>query len=107
MALLKIENLSEEQREIAELVGMEGYMRLSKVYGGTTVYIAKTDELERRNERDERIREEFDGTNYSKLAIKYRLSEMWIRNIVSEKAKEIKNAPFQGQMSFDFFEKYN
>lgn len=108
MALLKIEDLSEEQREIAELVGMEGYIRLSKVYGGTTVYIAKAEEVARRSDRDERIREEFNGTNYSELAIKYRLSEMWVRNIVSEKAEEIRNAPFKGQMNImDFLGKEN
>lgn len=108
MALLKIEDLSEEQREIAELVGMEGYIRLSKVYGGTTVYIAKAEEVARRSDRDERIREEFNGTNYSELAIKYGLSEMWVRNIVSEKVEEIRKAPFKGQMNImDFLGKEN
>ena len=55
--------------------------------------------------RDELIKEEFDGSNYKELALKYGLTETWIRNIVLDKAKEIKARPIDGQMNLtDFLE---
>lgn len=96
---LTIDDLREEQKQIAETIGVDAYLQLSKVFGGTTIYIAKADEIVKRNERDQRIREEFDGSNYSQLAVKYGLTEVWIRNIVYDKAMEIKKKPIDGQMN--------
>lgn len=79
---LWINDLKEEQRQIAEVIGMEPYLELTKMFGGTSIYIAKADELMKRKDRDRRIREEFDGSNFSQLAVKYGLTEVWIRNIV-------------------------
>lgn len=96
---LGIDDLREEQKQIAEAIGVDNYLKLTREFGGTTIYIAKAEEIIRRNERDEKIREEFDGSNYAQLAVKYGLTEVWIRNIVSEKAAEIKRRPIDGQMS--------
>ena len=38
-----IESLDGEQREIAECVGMDGYRKLVNHFGGTSVYIQKSD----------------------------------------------------------------
>lgn len=101
---LKLDDLGEEQRQIAETIGMDAYLSLTKVFGGTTIYVAKANEILRRNERDRRIREEFNGYNYAQLALKYGLTEVWIRNIVSEKAEAIRKKPVDGQMNIsDFF----
>lgn len=93
-----IESLDEDQKKIAELVGMEAFRRLVRAFNGTLIYIPKIESLEK-TARDGRIREEFDGGNYKELALKYGLTETWIRNIVSDKAKEIRARPLDGQMS--------
>lgn len=100
---LKVEDLREEQRQIAETIGIEPYLELSRKYGGTSIYVAKAEEIQSRQERDRRIREEFDGSNYSQLALKYGLTEVWIRNIVYEKAEQIRKKPIDGQMNLTDF----
>lgn len=96
---LMMEELREEQREIAEVIGLDSYLQLTKKFGGTSIYIAKAEEILNRKNRDEKIRNEFNGCNYAQLAGKYGLTEVWIRTIVLEKAKEIRAKPIDGQMS--------
>lgn len=100
---ISIDELRDEQKRIAEEVGLEVYLKLTRAFGGTHIYIAKTDEIIKRKSRDEQIREEFNGYNYSELATKYGLSDVWIRNIVSGIVKEVRNKPLSGQMNlFDY-----
>lgn len=101
---VKLENLDEEQKALAELIGLEGLKNLVRAYNGTSIYVPKIESLEKAV-RDEYIKEEFDGGNYRELALKYGLTETWIRNIVLEKAKEIKARPLDGQMSIFDLEK--
>lgn len=42
---IKIQDLQGEQRQIAETIGLEAYLKLVKIYGGTNIYIAKIDKL--------------------------------------------------------------
>lgn len=100
---LTLDDLRDEQRSIADAIGVDAYLQLTKTFGGTTIYIAKAEEIARRNDRDRQIREEFDGSNYTQLALKYGLTEVWIRNIVAEKAKELSLKPVDGQMSLADF----
>ncbi len=100
---LTLGDLREEQRQIAEIIGVEAYLKLTRVFGGTTIYIAKAEEIIKRADRDRQIREEFDGSNYAQLAVKYGLTEVWIRNIVYDKAEEIRRKPIDGQMSMEDF----
>ena len=78
---VELEDLSEEQRAIVELVGWEMYKQLVLHYGGQSLYIAKADTI-MRNARDREIVAEFNGSNYSALAIKYNLSIRAVRDIV-------------------------
>lgn len=99
---VEMESLDEDQKKIAELVGMEGFRNLVRTFGGTSIYIPKVESLEK-TVRDQRIREEFDGSNYKELAMKYGLTETWIRSIVLDKIREIREKPLEGQMSiFDY-----
>lgn len=99
---VQIENLDEEQKVLAELIGMEAFKKLVKAFNGTSIYIPKVESLEK-TVRDEMIKEEFDGGNYRELALKFGLTETWIRNIVLDKAKEIKARPIEGQLSLSEF----
>ncbi len=69
---ITLEDLEGEQKELAELLGLEKYIELVKTYGGTSVYIHKSDTLSR-TYRDIQIRKEFKG-DYKRLATKYKLS---------------------------------
>lgn len=99
---VQLENLDEEQKVLAELIGLEAFKNLVRAFNGTSIYIPKVESLEKAV-RDEMIREEFDGGNTKELALKYGLTEVWIRNIVLDKAKEIKARPIDGQMSMEDF----
>ena len=74
--------VSEEQRDIAEAIGLEAYRRLVEYAGGGFIYITQSKTLSRVL-RDEEIRKDFDGSNYRELAQKYGLSTKHIRNITA------------------------
>lgn len=87
---LRLDDLSEEQREIAIEIGLDSYIKLSYLCGGTRPYIAKMTENSKKA-RNRRIKEEYDGGNVKYLAIKYNLTEEWIRKIVFEDIKKRRN----------------
>ncbi len=98
--LTSIDQLRDDQKELAETIGLEAYKRLIKNYGGNQLYIQQTDSV-LKDVRDKEINEKFDGTNYRKLSLEYGISEMTIRDIVSDKRKRLRLAPIEGQMSFE------
>ena len=67
---VQMENLDEEQKALAELIGLEAFKNLVRAFNGTSIYIPKIESLEK-TVRDELIKEEFDGGNYKELALKY------------------------------------
>ncbi len=95
---VRLEDLDQEQQEVAELIGLDSYKKLMAEYGGMSIYIPKADRLERM-ERNDKIRSEFDGYNFRELAIKYGLTEVSIRNIVSDKVRELRARPMDGQLT--------
>lgn len=102
---LTLEDLDEDQRQLAECIGLEAYKNLLRNYAGSYIYVCKPDTITA-NVRDEQIRKEFNGYNYLELAKKFNLSEISIRRIVSPVLKVVKAAPLPGQISlFDDFTK--
>lgn len=90
-----INDLSDNQRDIAELIGFENYVKLAEVYGGEDgIYIAKIDKLENAK-RNRQIIDEFNGYNYQHLADKFDLSVRTIRNIIAD----FNQKPLKGQLS--------
>lgn len=78
---IRLEDLAETQRDIAELVGIENYIKLSKRYGGdSSLYIQKYSEISK-NARNREIRKKFNGHNIPHLANIYDLSERQVRMI--------------------------
>lgn len=96
---VKLEDLDQEQQEMAELIGLENYKKLMSEYGGMSIYIPKADRLERM-ERNDKIRTEFDGYNFRELALKFGLTEVSIRSIVSDRVRELRARPMDGQITF-------
>ncbi len=95
---VRLEDLDQEQKEVAELIGLDSYKKLMAEYGGMSIYIPKADRLERM-ERNDKIRSEFDGYNFRELAMKYGLTEVSIRSIVSDKVRELRARPMDGQLT--------
>lgn len=92
-------DLDEEQKELVDIIGLEAYKQLLQYYGGSSIYIPKTDALERRI-RNEKICQEYQKTRNTKvLSVKYGLTENQIRNIIADVYQEMKNAPVDGQLS--------
>lgn len=70
--------------ELAEIVGIEAAMKIVEVYSGSVIYLPKMESV-LASVRDRHIREEFDGTNGHKLAIRYNVSDSWVLRVVNEK----------------------
>lgn len=92
---ITLEDLFGEQKLIAEIIGIEAYLKLAEVYGGQSIYIAKMDKVEN-IQRNARIIADFNGYNHKFLANKYHLSERSIRAIIAEYV----HSPLPGQLSF-------
>lgn len=78
---IRLSDLPEEYRDIAGILGMEGFLHLASLRGGQELYIPKRENLER-EARDRDIRSRFDGGNYRALAARFQLSERQIRKIL-------------------------
>ena len=94
-----LDDLNEEQLQVVEVIGLEAYKRLIHYYAGTSIYIPKFSEIERRK-RNEKIRIEYEKNGDIKaLALKYGLSEIQIRTIFGDLFKNKKIDPYEGQVT--------
>ena len=96
---LMLDDIEEPYKTIAEKIGVENLVKLTKQFGGMSIYIPKPDTLLRRSKYTQ-IKKEFNGYNHAQLARKYNLSEKWIRNICSEGYPK-------GQMTIYDFENFD
>ena len=71
-----------------------GKRKICLLYTSTYLYVPKADNMARMV-RDAKIRKEYNGHNYRRLAVKYGLSEISVRNIVENE----KGRPIPGQMT--------
>lgn len=95
---LTLEDLDEDQRQLAECIGLEAYKNLLRNYAGSSIYVRMPDKLTA-NIRNEEIRQKFNGYNFRDLAKEFNLSDVSIRRIVSPILAEVKAAPLPGQIS--------
>ncbi len=94
---LTMDDLQEQHREYAQVIGLDNLLKLSDNFGGTSIYIPQRKELEK-NRIYRLIYKEFDGSNLHELAKKYKVSKSTIYTIVSDKIGKCSyNIP--GQMS--------
>lgn len=45
--MVQMENLDEEQKVLAELIGLEAFKSLVRAFNGTSIYIPKIESLEK------------------------------------------------------------
>ena len=88
--LITLDDLNEEQRQLAELIGLEGYKALVRTYGGTHIDIPKADRLTM-DRRNDRIVDTYDGYNVRELARKWGLSESRIYVLTKSKRDKIRS----------------
>lgn len=75
---------NETMADLAELIGIDAVTKIAEAYSGSVLYIPKLESL-LAPVRDRHIREEFDGTNGHKLALRYNVSDSWVWRVVNEK----------------------
>lgn len=76
-----MEDLPYELHAMIEIVGIKQFEEISKLYGGTTVYIP----VHRKvilGERNREIARQYNGKNISYLRKKYNLAEQQIKRIL-------------------------
>lgn len=95
---IKLEDLYGVQKEIAEIIGVDNYIKLSIHFGGDNIYVQKYSEVIK-VQRNSEIRDKFNGGNSDQLAKEYNLSERYIRVICSDLIESIRFRPPEGQMS--------
>lgn len=98
LELITLDDLGENERAMAEIIGIELFLKLVTEYGGTAIYLPKAESLIL-PARNNIIAREFNGMNYYELSRKWNLTERYIREIVREKAEEMRHAPIEGQTS--------
>ncbi len=89
-----IEELTEDRiptegkcKEIVAKIGVQHFVELVKILGGTTFYLPKLDRIIK-PVRDQHIINEYTGYNHYELAMKYNISERWIRELCGEGSLE-------------------
>lgn len=84
---ITIEDIDEQYRHIAEIIGVEQFIELIEKLGGTSWYIPKKDRV--LNEaRKRKIKKEFNKYNRRELALKYGVSERTISYLAEENKNE-------------------
>ncbi len=82
---MDVSKLKGKNKEIAELIGEEGLMRLAKQFGGSKIYIPTLSTL-RRSEITEELKRQYNGNNAAELGKKYKLSERTVIRMIMKKS---------------------
>ncbi|MFI3230256.1 MAG: Mor transcription activator family protein [bacterium] len=80
---LELDDLNDEQKEIAKVIGIENYVTLMVNFGGNNIYVHKP---ERANitVRNRFIKNEFNDYNHKELTKKYNLTYNHLKRIINE-----------------------
>lgn len=95
---IRLQDLYGVQRDIAEVIGIDSYIKLTKIFGGDNIYIQKYSEVIK-IQRNAEIREKFNGYNSDQLAREYDLSERYVRFLCADLIDDMRSRPPEGQMS--------
>ncbi len=85
---IKLEDIPENVRDIAEVIGMEAFIKLAKFCGGQRgIYIPKYSNIIK-GARDREIKRRYTRYNLEQLAREYNLSTQQIREIALKEKNE-------------------
>lgn len=68
-----VEMVPAAYQDLVNKMGLESFLSLAQIAGGTTMYVPKLDNFIRQV-RDEKIKKEFNGYNQNAIALKYNIS---------------------------------
>ena len=94
---LTLDDLQEQHREYARIIGLDNLLKLADTFGGTSIYIPQKREL-LKNKIYADIYKEFDGSNLPELTQKYGVSKSTVYKIVRDKVGHC-SWSIPGQMS--------
>lgn len=83
MPELEIEKLPDDLKLLYDIIGIENVIVLCEMWGGSSLYIPKTDLFDRHKRNLNILADYKKGSTYKHLARKYNLSTVSIRNIIS------------------------
>lgn len=90
MSTVLLEDLTNLQplikRTIA-IIGLDAFVQLCFEIGGVPLYLPKIESVLAKA-RDRVIIQEFTGYNYSDLALRYGVTEAWVRRLISKEKSE-------------------
>lgn len=95
---IRLQDLYGVQKDIAEVIGIDSYIKLTKIFGGDNIYIQKYSEVIK-IQRNAEIREKFNGYNSDQLAREYDLSERYVRLLCADLIDDMRSRPPEGQIS--------
>ncbi len=81
----RLEDVPENFRELAQILGMDAFKNLMLNYGGTKIYVP-TSKTVSRAVRNKILKKNFDG-DYQKASYIYRITENQVRRILSDMNK--------------------
>ena len=77
---VKIEDVPYNLHNLVKTIGMENFIEITKIYGGTSIYIPMHKQL-LLPQRNRQMMEEYNVVNIKKISEKYHLTPAQIRNI--------------------------
>ena len=80
--ITSVEDLPDSAMEIAQCIGIDNALELMANMGGITLYLPKAEKVLRQI-RDVNACIEYDGYNTRQIAMKYDISESWLRRMVN------------------------
>lgn len=85
----------QQLREMVTTIGVEAAVAMARSYGGCQFYVPKIDAI-LRQKRDQMIRRDRKLLDYKDLAIKYKLTEVWVRQICDHQSDDDKQQDLFG-----------
>jgi len=79
--LIKLDDIPVSFHAMVEVIGIEKFLEISKLYGGINIYIPIYSSLIK-EARNREIIEKYNGVNVNELAIKYGISVVSVRRII-------------------------
>ena len=99
---LSVDEVNEQYRWIAELIGVDNLIVLCENAGGSSPYIPKMENLFKNVKYSELI-SKFNGYNIRELAQEFGVSTRTVRRLVQHLINKKRNAPFEGQITLEDF----
>lgn len=81
---IKIEDIPDKMVALVEIIGMDNFVEITRIYGGDILYIPSYKSL-KKQVRNRKIKTEYDGFNSKELSKNYDLSVSQINRIIRVK----------------------